>query len=82
MSTTEIKFKPADRLKNARKSAIRRIVDASRPGSINLGIGEPDFQTPEVVRREACRVINEELNGYTMNAGSDSAAPAHRGISF
>jgi len=69
MSATDIGFKPADRLKNARKSAIRRIVDASRPGSINLGIGEPDFKTPEVIRSEACRVINEEMNGYTMNAG-------------
>ena len=69
MSQTDIGFSPAARLKNVRKSAIRRIVDAARPGSINLGIGEPDFQTPEIVRNEACRVINDEKNGYTMNAG-------------
>jgi len=62
-------FTPADRLKNVRKSATRRLYDSAPPGSINLGLGEPDFQTPAVVRREACRVINEELNGYTMNAG-------------
>jgi aspartate aminotransferase len=69
MSLTELGFKPAERLKTVRKSAIRRIVDAARPGSINLGIGEPDFQTPEPIRQEACRIINEEKNGYTMNAG-------------
>jgi aspartate aminotransferase len=69
MSPTDIGFKPAARLKNVKKSAIRRIVDAARPGSINLGIGEPDFQPPEVIRNEACRVINDEKNGYTMNAG-------------
>jgi len=69
MSPTDIGFRPAARLNNVRKSAIRRIVDAARPGSINLGIGEPDFQTPEVIRNEACRVIDQEKNGYTMNAG-------------
>ncbi|HEY6329349.1 MAG TPA: pyridoxal phosphate-dependent aminotransferase [Blastocatellia bacterium] len=62
-------FTPADRLKNIRKSATRRLYDAAPPGSINLGLGEPDFQTPAVVRDEACRIINEEHNGYTMNAG-------------
>jgi aspartate aminotransferase len=69
MSMAEVGFKPAYRLKSVSKSAIRRIVDAAPPGSINLGIGEPDFQTPEVIRQEACRIINEEKNGYTMNAG-------------
>ena len=62
-------FKPAERLKNVTKSATRRLYDAALPGSINLGLGEPDFQTPDVVRAEACRVISEEHNGYTMNAG-------------
>jgi aspartate/methionine/tyrosine aminotransferase len=62
-------FKPAERLRNVTKSATRRLYDAALPGSINLGLGEPDFKTPDVIRAEACRVINEEHNGYTMNAG-------------
>ncbi|HYL98095.1 MAG TPA: pyridoxal phosphate-dependent aminotransferase [Blastocatellia bacterium] len=62
-------FKPAERLRNVKKSITRRLYDAALPGSINFGLGEPDFQTPEVIRREACRVINNENNGYTMNAG-------------
>jgi len=45
------------------------LYDSAPPDSINLGLGEPDFPTPEVVRREAIRVIQEEQIGYTTNAG-------------
>src|SRR6185295_2632654 len=62
-------FKHADRLKNIRKSATRVLYDSAPPGSINLGLGEPDFPTPEVIRREAIRVIQEERIAYTTNAG-------------
>jgi aspartate/methionine/tyrosine aminotransferase len=62
-------FTPAERLRNVRKSATRRLYDSAPKGSINLGLGEPDFPTPEVVRREAIRVIEEEHLGYTPNAG-------------
>jgi aspartate/methionine/tyrosine aminotransferase len=62
-------FTPAERLQHIRKSATRVLYDSAPPGSINLGLGEPDFPTPEVVRREAIRVIQEERIGYTTNAG-------------
>lgn len=62
-------FTPARRLQNIRKSATRILYDSAPPGSINLGLGEPDFHTPEVVCREAIRVIQEETIGYTTNAG-------------
>jgi aspartate/methionine/tyrosine aminotransferase len=62
-------FTPAERLRNVRKSATRRLYDSAPEGSINLGLGEPDFPTPDVVRREAIRVIEEEHLGYTPNAG-------------
>lgn len=45
------------------------LYDSAPPGSINLGLGEPDFPTPEVVRLEAIRVIQEERIAYTTNAG-------------
>ena len=48
---------------------IRKISDQAKPGSISLGLGEPDLPTPEVIRREAARVIAEEQNGYTLQAG-------------
>jgi aspartate/methionine/tyrosine aminotransferase len=62
-------FEPARRLRGIQKSMIRQVFDRARPGSINLGLGEPDLPTPEVVRREAARVVVEEQNGYTTHAG-------------
>src|SRR5438105_5232180 len=48
---------------------IRQVFDRARPGSINLGLGEPDLPTPDVIRPEAARVATEEQNGYTSHAG-------------
>jgi len=62
-------FEPPKLLRGIQKSAIRQLFDRARPGSINLGLGEPDLPTPEVIRREAVRVILEEQNGYTSHAG-------------
>lgn len=62
-------FQPATRLRGIEKSMIRQLFDRARPGSINLGLGEPDLPTPEVIRRAAVRVIQEEQNGYTTHAG-------------
>ena len=65
-------FQPAARLRGIEKSMIRQVFDRARPGSINLGLGEPDLPTPDVVRREAARVVMEEQNGYTTHAGLPS----------
>jgi aspartate/methionine/tyrosine aminotransferase len=62
-------FEPARRLRGIEKSMIRQVFDRARPGSINLGLGEPDLPTPDVIRREAARVVVEEQNGYTTHAG-------------
>lgn len=62
-------FVPASRLRGIEKSAIRQLFDRARPNSINLGLGEPDLPTPDVIRREAVRVVSVEQNGYTTHAG-------------
>jgi aspartate aminotransferase len=62
-------FQPARRLRGIEKSVIRQLFDRARPGSINFGLGEPDLPTPDVIRRAAIRVIQEEQNGYTTHAG-------------
>lgn len=62
-------FQPAERLRGIEKSVIRQVFDRARPGSINLGLGEPDLPTPDVIRKAALRVIAEEQNGYTAHAG-------------
>jgi aspartate aminotransferase len=48
---------------------IRQVFDRALPGSINLGLGEPDLPTPEIIRRTAVTVIQDEQNGYTTHAG-------------
>lgn len=60
---------PPARLQGIQKSVIRQVFDRARPGSINLGLGEPDLPTPDVIRRAAVRAITEEQNGYTSHAG-------------
>ena len=57
------------RLQGIEKSVIRQVFDRALPGSINLGLGEPDLPTPDVIRRAAVKVITEEQNGYTSHAG-------------
>jgi aspartate/methionine/tyrosine aminotransferase len=62
-------FRVPKRLQGIEKSMIRQIADRALPDSINFGLGEPDLQTPDCVRNEAIRVISEEQNGYTLQAG-------------
>ena len=62
-------FQPARRLRGIEKSAIRQFFDRAPAGSINLGLGEPDLPTPDVVRQAAARAVLQEQNGYTMHAG-------------
>ena len=62
-------FQPPPFLRNIEKSPIRQISDRARPGDISLGLGEPDLPTPDVIRQAAIKVIGEEQNGYTLQAG-------------
>lgn len=66
---SEREFQPPQFLRGIERSPIRQITDRAKPGDISFGLGEPDLPTPEVIRREALRVIQEEQNGYTLQAG-------------
>ena len=52
-------------------SGIRKFFDIAQQleGVISLGVGEPDFKTPYVVRREAINVLEKGRTSYTANAG-------------
>lgn len=52
-------------------SGIRRFFDIANeiPGVISLGVGEPDFATPWVVRDEAIYTLQKGYTYYTANAG-------------
>ena len=50
-------------------SGIRRIFEGAAPGSINFGLGQPDFDTPQHIKDAAMRALMEGKTGYTVNAG-------------
>ena len=58
-----------DRIRAIEISGIRKIFESAGPGSINLGLGQPDFDTPVHIKEAAIRAINEGKTGYTTNNG-------------
>jgi aspartate aminotransferase len=50
-------------------SGIRKIFEAAGPDSINLGLGQPDFDTPQHIKDAAIQAIKEGKTGYTTNNG-------------
>ena len=52
-------------------SGIRRFFEiaATMKEVITLGIGEPDFVSPEAIMKGAMRSMEEGKTGYTSNAG-------------
>jgi aspartate aminotransferase len=61
------RFSP--RVKGIEISGIRRIFEAAGPDSINLGLGQPDFDTPQHIKDAAIAAIREGKTGYTANTG-------------
>ncbi len=59
----------ARRVQGIDVSGIRKLFDAGGPDAIDLGIGQPDFETPEHIREAAIAAIREGKTRYTPNAG-------------
>jgi aminotransferase len=61
----------AERVAKVPPSGIRRFFDiaAQMPEVISLGIGEPDFVTPDHIRAAGIRALNEGRTAYTSNSG-------------
>ncbi len=62
-------MKFAGRVKHIELSGIRKIFEAAGPGSINLGLGQPDFDTPKHIKDAAITAICEGKTGYTPGTG-------------
>ncbi len=62
-------MKFAERVRHIELSGIRKIFEAAGPGSINLGLGQPDFDTPHHIKEAAIRAIQEGKTGYTPGTG-------------
>lgn len=63
------KIKYAARLSNLERSAIRKLFDNAPSDSINFGLGEIQFPTPEILSDRAIKIIKNNSIGYTPNAG-------------
>ncbi len=50
-------------------SGIRKMFEGAGPNSINLGLGQPDFDTPQHIKQAAIDAINEGFTGYTAGPG-------------
>lgn len=59
----------AARAREVEISGIRKMFEAAPPNSINLGLGEPDFDPPSVVVEELCRAVRHGMNHYGPSAG-------------
>src|SRR5579884_3138858 len=61
----------AKRVRSVKPSGIRKFFDIinTMPEVISLGVGEPDFVTPEHIRQAGIRSIEEGHTQYTSNYG-------------
>ena len=59
----------ANRVKSIDLSQIRKMFEAAGEDSINLGIGEPDFDIPENVKLAIKQALDEGETHYTPNNG-------------
>ena len=60
---------PAKRTNTIELSQIRKMFEATKPGAINLGIGEPDFNVPQNIKEAMKKSIDDNETQYTPNKG-------------
>jgi aspartate aminotransferase len=59
----------AQRVRTVEISGIRRMFEAAPANSINLGLGEPDFEPPPEVIEAMCAAVRDGMNHYGPSAG-------------
>lgn len=61
----------SEKIKGMKPSGIRKFFDiaAELDDVISLGVGEPDFKTPWLIRQEAINTLEKGKTCYTANAG-------------
>ncbi|MFB6170557.1 MAG: pyridoxal phosphate-dependent aminotransferase [Haloarculaceae archaeon] len=67
----------SSRVEKVSISGIREVFEAAGSDAINLGLGQPDFPTPEHARQGAIDAIEAgKADGYTSNKGTESLREA------
>lgn len=69
-------FRAARRMDGIERTLIRRIFDGAPPGSINLGLGQPDLATPPRISLAGIAGIAAGKTGYTGTAGDPAVRAA------
>src|SRR5438270_13681140 len=61
----------ADRMRHIEASGIRKVFELARSlkDPVNLSIGQPDFDVPEVIKEAAQGAIAGGANAYTVTQG-------------
>ena len=59
----------ARRVRTVEISGIRKMFEAAAPDSVNLGLGEPDFEPPSEVVEALCAAVRDGMNHYGPSAG-------------
>ncbi len=62
-------MEPSRRVKLISLSGIRKMFELVGEDSINLGLGEPDFDTPHHIIEAAKKALDEGFTHYTVNKG-------------
>ena len=62
-------MEPSKRVRSINLSEIRKMFEKVDKNSINLGLGEPDFNTPEHIIEAASIAMQEGFTHYTSNMG-------------
>ncbi len=66
----------AHRIKDIDISGIRKAFETASGKFFNLGLGEPDFDTPAHVKEAAIRALNAGFTSYTSNKGIEELRAA------
>jgi aminotransferase len=71
-TATAARSRLSQRVREVPPSGIRRFFDVleSMPDVINLGVGDPDFDTPDVIVEEGVRSLQSGRTHYTSNYGT------------
>ena len=69
-------LRTARRMDGIDRTLIRRIFDGAPPGSINLGLGQPDLATPPRIALAGIDGIAAGKTGYTSTAGDPAVREA------